>query len=57
MQNCFGNIAGVIVGPIAGFIVDRTISGGRLPSAPLSQFWAEFRGSNWLATSRRSTGG
>ena len=24
MQNCFGNIAGVVVGPITGFIVDRT---------------------------------
>jgi hypothetical protein len=24
MQNCLGNIAGVVVGPITGFIVDRT---------------------------------
>jgi hypothetical protein len=24
MQNCLGNIAGVVVGPLTGFIVDRT---------------------------------
>ena len=24
MQNCLGNIAAVVVGPVTGFIVDRT---------------------------------
>jgi hypothetical protein len=54
MQNCLGNIAGIVVGPLTGFIVDRT---GHfrwaLAPVPASQCWAEFHGSNWLAPSSR----
>ncbi len=46
LQNCFGNLAGVVVGPVTGWIVDRT---GHFGSAfVICAFFAAFGGIVWV---------